>query len=98
MWSQKLRFPRTPSFLRHRTSPDHSRTQIGHRDIEHAQLHALGALPAIDGERARHMQDLAAMCRQRVPQFLTDRAERDAVDNSAIARLKAHAQMRLTDF
>jgi hypothetical protein len=37
------------------------------------------------------------MSGQRVTQFLADRAKRDAVDDRAIARLEAHAQMRLAD-
>jgi len=33
-------------------SSDHRRPLFRHRDIEHPQLHALGALPAIDRERS----------------------------------------------
>ena len=43
--------------------PDHRRPLIRHRDIDHPQLHALGALPAIDRERSRDMQRLAAILR-----------------------------------
>src|SRR3977135_3639593 len=38
--------------------PYHRRSVIRRGDVEHAQLHALGALPAIDRERSRDMQRL----------------------------------------
>ena len=41
--------------------PDQSRALVGYGNVEHPQLHPLGALPAIECERARHMQELAAM-------------------------------------
>ena len=71
---------------------------IRRRDIEHAQLHALIALPAIDRERSRHMQGLAAIGDQRVAELLPDRSKRDAVDDGAVAGLEADAQMRLPHF
>src|SRR5665647_2487438 len=58
-------------------SSDHRRPLIGHGDIEHAKLHPLGALPAVDRDRSCHMQGLAAIGRQRVAEFLSDRTERD---------------------
>src|SRR6204780_1177536 len=76
-------------------SPYHRRPLIRHGDIEHAQLHPLGALIAIDRERSRDMQRLAAICRQRVAKLLADRAERDAVDDGAVAGFEPDTQMRL---
>src|SRR5579871_4120774 len=78
--------------------PDHRRPLIRHSDIEHAQLHALASLPAIDRERSRHMQVLAAMGDKRIAELLSDRPKRDTVDDRAIARFKSHAQMRLPHF
>src|SRR5271168_5406022 len=69
--------------------PDHVRSLIWHGDIEHAQLHAFGALPAIDRDRSRDMQDLSAMCGQRIAKLLADCAKRNPVDNRTIARLEA---------
>ena len=43
------------------------------------------------------MQLLAAIGHQRVAELLADRAERDAVDDGAVARLEAQPQMRLPD-
>src|SRR6516164_9972592 len=43
------------------------------------------------------MQDLPAMRGQCVAELLADRAERDAVDDRAVAGLEANAQMRLSD-
>src|ERR1700732_1428427 len=71
--------------------PDHRRSLIGHRDIEHAQLHALRALISVDAERSRHVQRLAAMGHERIAELLPDRAEGYAVDDCAVARFKAHA-------
>ncbi len=50
--------------------PDHLRPGIRRRHIDHAHLHALGTLPAIDGQRARHMDRLTAQLLQRVAKFL----------------------------
>src|ERR1700686_933107 len=78
--------------------PDHRRPLIRYGHVEHAELYALGALPAVDRERARDMQRLAAMLGQRVAEFLSDRAERDAVDDRAVAGFEPQAQMRLPHF
>jgi len=40
--------------------------------VEQAQLHAFGSLPAIDRERSRRVQHLAAMRGERVAEFLSD--------------------------
>src|SRR5487761_2580813 len=82
----------------HPLLPDHRWPLVRHRHVEHAQLHALGALPSVDRERSRDMQRLAAMRYKRVAEFLPDRPERDAVHNSAVAGFEPHAQMRLPDF
>src|SRR3989442_15765347 len=81
-----------------RLLPDHRRSLIRHGDVEDAQLHALGALPAIERERSRDMQRLPAMADQRVAELLADRAKRDAIDDRAVARLEPQAQMRLPHF
>ena len=44
------------------------------------------------------MQGLAAILRQRVAELLADRAERDAVDDRAVAGFEPQPQMRLPDF
>src|SRR5207247_8998805 len=75
--------------------PDHGRALIGHGDVEHPKLHAFGALPTVHRERSRDMQWLAAILRQRVAELLSDRAERDAIDDRAVAGFEPHAQMRL---
>src|SRR5579863_4864288 len=95
MRSQKGRLANNFGRSRHSFLPDHRRPLIRYSDIEHAQLHALSTLPAIDRERSRHMQILAAMGDKRIAEFLSDRSKRDAVDDCAIARFEAHAQMRL---
>src|SRR6266851_2236656 len=81
----------------HWVLPDHRRSLIRRGDIEHAQLHAFGALPAIDRERSGDMQRLPAMPNQRIAELLPDRTKRDAVDDRAIARFEPHPQMRLPD-
>src|SRR5579864_9201858 len=72
--------------------PDHRWPLIRRSDIEHAQLHALASLPAVDRERSRHMQILAAMGDKRIAELLSDRPKRDAVDDRTIARFESHAQ------
>ena len=63
-WSPRLHASRNPqSGMIQKRLPYHRRPLVRHGDIEHAQLHALGALPAVDRERSRHMQRLAAMLR-----------------------------------
>ena len=49
--------------------PDHGRSLIRHGDVDHAQLHALGALVAIDRERSCDMQRLPAVLRQCVAEL-----------------------------
>src|SRR4051812_24168203 len=77
--------------------PDHRRTMVRHGDVEHAQLHPLDALVAVDREGAGDMQDLAAMRKQGIAELLADRAERDGVHHGAVAGLEAQLQMRLPD-
>src|SRR5690348_2457615 len=76
---------------------DHRRPLIGHGDIEHAKLHALRSLIAVDRKRSRDVEDLSALREQRIAEFLAERAERHAVDDGAVARLEAQPQMSLAD-
>src|SRR5205809_7876513 len=66
-------------------------------DIEEAKLHALLALPAVEGEAAGHVHAASAVLQQGMAKLLPRRAEGDAVDDRAIAGAQAHAHVRLAD-
>src|SRR4051794_16792882 len=48
---------------------NHRGPGIRHRDVQHAQLHAFAALPAVHAKRSRYMQRLTAMLGQRVAEL-----------------------------
>src|SRR5262249_15277365 len=66
----------------------------GGREIVQAQLHPLGALPAIDAQASGGVHALAAALDQRAPELLAGRTESDGRDDGAIARLEARAHVR----
>src|SRR5438552_4906095 len=81
-----LRFSRGVSANNDRLAPRY-------RDIGDPKLHPLCALVAVDGKGSRDMQRLAAVVGERAAEFLADRAKRDAIDDSAVARFQPNAQM-----
>src|SRR5215471_5059117 len=88
---------KTSARSRQRKLSNDRRLARGHRDVGDAKLHALRALVAVDTERPRDMERLAAIFRERAAEFLADAAKRDAVDQRAVARFQANAQVRLPD-
>src|ERR1700676_178180 len=67
----------------------------GRCDIDHTQLDALIALPAVDRERAGDVDGAAAVLEQGVPELLPGRPERDCRDHCAVARLQSRPHMGL---
>src|ERR1700676_1737971 len=69
--------------------------RVGRGDVDHAQLDALIALPAVDRKRAGDVDGAAAVLDEGVPELLPGRPERDCRDHCAVARLQSRPHMGL---
>ena len=71
--------------------------RVRQRHVDHAQLNAFVALPAVDRQRPGHMHDATAALEQGMSELLPGDAERDGVEGGAVYRPQAGAHMSIAD-
>src|SRR5262249_31244035 len=70
---------------------------ICRRNVDHAKLHPLFALPAVERETSGRVHPAPATLREGRAQGLAGGAKRDCIEHGAVARAQADADVTLAD-